>query len=99
MVYKKGFDLIKAYPTEFSEKIVSVRYSGQTENFSFSFPEKKIEHIIINLCPTEPWALPHWAILKDKTITYLHKITLAKTIKAIIGVILGFSSITFQPFQ
>ncbi|MFV1975481.1 MAG: 4Fe-4S dicluster domain-containing protein [Candidatus Scalindua sp.] len=74
MVYKKGFDLIKAYPTEFSEEIVSVRYSGQTENFSFSFPEKKVEHIIINLCPTEPWALPHWAILKGNTTNFLHKL-------------------------
>ena len=74
MVYKKGFDLIKAYPTEFSEEIVSVRYSGQTEDFSFSFPEKKVEHIIINLCPTEPWALPHWAILKGNTINFLHKL-------------------------
>jgi len=74
MVYKKGFNLIKAYPTEFSEEIVSVRYSGQTENFSFSFPEKKVDHIIINLCPTEPWALPHWAILKGHTTSFLHKL-------------------------
>ncbi len=74
MAYKKGFNLIKAYPTEFAEDIVSVRYSGQTENFSFSFPDKKVEHIIINFCPTEPWALPHWAILKDKSITFLHRL-------------------------
>jgi len=74
MVYKKGFNLIKAYPIEFSEEIVSVRYSGRTENFSFSFPEKKVEHIIINLCPTEPWALPHWAILKGNTTNFLHKL-------------------------
>ena len=74
MVYKKGFDLIKAYPTEFSEDIVSVRYSGRTEDFSFSFPEKKVEHIVINLCPTEPWALPHWAILKDNTTNFLHRL-------------------------
>ena len=72
--YKKGFNLIKAYPTEFSKKIVSVRYSGRTENFSFSFPDKKVEHIIINLCPTEPWALPHWAILKGNTTNFLHKL-------------------------
>ncbi len=74
MVYKKGFNLTKAYPTEFSEEIVSVRYSGRTENFSFSFPEKKVEHIIINLCPTEPWALPHWVILKGNTTNFLHKL-------------------------
>lgn len=74
MIYKKGFDLIKAYPTEFSEDIVSVRYSGQTEDFSFSFPDKKLEHIVINLCPTEPWALPHWAILKDNTSNFLHRL-------------------------
>ena len=74
MVYKKGFDLIKAYPTKFSEDIVSVRYSGRTEDFSFSFPDKKIDHIVINLCPTEPWALPHWAILKDNTTNFLHRL-------------------------
>ena len=74
MVYKKGFDLIKAYPTEFSEDIVSVRYSGRTEGFSFTFPEKKVEQIIINLCPTEPWALPHWAILKGNTTNFLHRL-------------------------
>jgi len=74
MAYKKGFDLIKAFPTEFSEEIVSVRYSGQTEDFSFSFPDNKVEHIIINLCPTEPWALPHWAILKENTTNFLHRL-------------------------
>lgn len=74
MVYKKGFNLIKAFPTEFSEDIVSVRYRGQTENFNFSFPEKKVEHIIINLCPTEPWGLPFWAVLKNNTTNFLHKL-------------------------
>ncbi len=74
MVYKKGFDLIKAYPTEFSEEIVSVRYSGQTEEFSFSLPEKKVEQFVINLCTTEPWVLPFWAIFKGNTINFLHKL-------------------------
>ena len=74
MVYKKGLDLIKTYPTEFSENIVSIRYSGQTENFSFSFPEKKVEHIIINLCQTEPWTLPHWAIIKGNATSFLHRL-------------------------
>ncbi|MCP4268807.1 MAG: hypothetical protein GY777_25045 [Candidatus Brocadiaceae bacterium] len=74
MVYKKGYDLLKAFTTEFSEDIVTVRYSGQTEDFSFSFPDKKIEHIVINLCPTEPWALPHWAILKGNTTNFIHRL-------------------------
>ncbi len=37
-------------------------------------PAKKVEHIIISLCPTEPWALPHWAILKGNTTNFLHKL-------------------------
>ncbi len=79
MKYKKGLNLIKAFPIEFSGKIVSIRYSGQTDNFSFYFPAKKVEHIIINLCPTEPWALPNWAILKDNTTNFLHKLEKVRT--------------------
>lgn len=74
MGYKKGFNFIESYPIEFSEKIVSVRYSGKAENFRFSFPEKRVEHIMINLCPTEPWALPHWAVIKGNTSNFLHKL-------------------------
>ncbi len=72
--YKKGLNLIKAFPIEFSENILSIRHSGQTDNFSFSFPAKKAEHIIINLCPTEPWSLPYWAVLKGNTTNFLHKL-------------------------
>jgi hypothetical protein len=39
---KKGLNLIKAFPIEFSENILSIRHSGQTDNFSFSFPAKKL---------------------------------------------------------
>ncbi|GAX60581.1 Na+-translocating NADH-quinone reductase subunit A [Candidatus Scalindua japonica] len=80
MLYKKGFDLIKAYPTEFSEDIVSVRYSGQTEEFRFTFPEKKVEHIIINLCPSEPWALPHWTVIKGNTTNFLQKLEKVRSV-------------------
>ena len=74
MVYKKGLNLIKAFPTKFSEDVVAIRYSGPTKKFRFAFPEKKVENIIISFCPTEPWALPPWAILKDHTIQFLHKL-------------------------
>ncbi len=80
MIYKKDFDFIKAYPTEFSKEVISVRYSGRTEKFSFSFPEKKVEQIIINLCPTEPWALPHWAVLKGNTTNFLHKLEKVRSV-------------------
>ncbi|MFQ5965881.1 MAG: hypothetical protein ACE5KZ_16555, partial [Candidatus Scalinduaceae bacterium] len=73
-VYKNGFNLIEAYPIKFSKNPVSIKYDGPAENFKFSFPEKKIEHVIVNLCPTEPWALPNWAVLKNDTRDFLNKL-------------------------
>ena len=70
--YKKGFNLIETYPVKFSETIVFVKHNGPVDNFSFSFPDKKVEHIIVNLCPTEPWALPNRAILRNRTYDFLN---------------------------
>ncbi len=72
--YKKGFNLIEAYPVEFSETVILVKYDGPVDNFSFSFPDKKVEHIIVNLCPTEPWALPNRAVLRNRTHDFLNKL-------------------------
>ena len=58
-MYKKGFNLFEAYPITFSEKVESVGYDGPAEAFNIPSPGSKVEHIVINLCPTEPWALPN----------------------------------------
>jgi Na+-translocating ferredoxin:NAD+ oxidoreductase RnfC subunit len=58
-VNKQGFNLIKAFPITFSEKIEPVRYDGAAEIFNIPLPDTKVEHIIINLCSTEPWTLPN----------------------------------------
>ncbi len=73
-VYKNGFNLIETYPVKFSETVILVKYDGPVDNFTFSFPDRKVEHIIMNLCPTEPWALPNWAVLKNKVPDFLNKL-------------------------
>ncbi len=73
-VYKKGFNLIETYPVKFSETIVFVKHNGQVDSFNFAFPDKKVEHIIVNLCPTEPWALPNLVILRNRTHDFLNKL-------------------------
>ena len=72
--YKKGFNLIETYPVKFSETTVFVKHNGPVDSFNFAFPDKKVEHIIVNLCPTEPWALPNQAILRNQTHDFLNKL-------------------------
>ena len=72
--YKKGLNLLEAYPIKFSESVVFVKYDGPVDNFSFPFPDKKVGHIIVNLCRTEPWALPNRAILRNETHNFLNKL-------------------------
>jgi Na+-translocating ferredoxin:NAD+ oxidoreductase RnfC subunit len=64
-VYKNGFNLLEAYPIEFSKEVKTIKYGGHVEAFDFPFPEQKIVHIIVNLCPTEPWALPSSAVINN----------------------------------
>ncbi len=71
---KKGFNLIETYPVKFSETIIFVKHNGPVDSFNFAFPDKKVEHIIVNLCPTEPWALPNRAILRNRTHNFLNKL-------------------------
>ncbi len=78
-VYKNGFNLLETYPVEFSEKVGTVKYDGPIETFDFSFPDKKIKHVIVNLCPTEPWALPNSAVLKNGVRNILDKLDIVRT--------------------
>jgi Na+-translocating ferredoxin:NAD+ oxidoreductase RnfC subunit len=64
-VYKNGFNLLETYPIEFSKEVETLKYDGHVEVFDFSFPDKKIDHVIVNLCPTEPWALPNSAVINN----------------------------------
>ncbi|MGR3301497.1 MAG: hypothetical protein ACUZ8I_03230 [Candidatus Scalindua sp.] len=73
-VYKNGFNLIETYPVKFSETVILVKYDGPVDSFNFAFPDKKVEHIIVNLCPTEPWALPNLVILRNRTHDFLNKL-------------------------
>ncbi len=72
--YKNGFNLIETYPVKFSETIIFVKHNGPVDSFNFAFPDKKVEHIIVNLCPTEPWALPNRAILRNRTYDFLNNL-------------------------
>jgi Na+-transporting NADH:ubiquinone oxidoreductase subunit NqrA len=65
--YKNGFNLLETYPIEFSKEVETVKYDGTAETFDFPFPERKVECVIVNLCPTEPWALPNSAVINNDT--------------------------------
>lgn len=78
-VYKNGFNLIEAYPINFSGTVETIEYDGTTEAFTFQFPDRKAERIIVNLCPTEPWALPNSAVLKNGIQDFLYKLDKVRT--------------------
>lgn len=73
-VYKKGFNLIDAFPMEFPEIIETIEYDGEAVPFNFSFPDKKVENIIVSLCHTEPWELPNSAVLENGIRDFLNKL-------------------------
>ncbi|MFN3532058.1 MAG: 4Fe-4S dicluster domain-containing protein [Candidatus Brocadia sp.] len=73
-----GFNLLDTYTLKLCNIIEEISTDDSPEIFQFQFPDQKIEHIIVNLCPTEPWALPNWVILKHKTPEFL---TMLKEIK------------------
>ena len=77
-VYKNGFNLIEAYPIRFPEIIETVEYDGAGESFEFQFPDKKVENLIITLCPTEPWSLPNPAIIKDGMREFAYKLEMVR---------------------
>ncbi|KKO18393.1 MAG: hypothetical protein DCC43_06785 [Candidatus Brocadia sp.] len=69
--FKGGFHLLDAYPVSFCNIIDEISSDGALETFQLPVPAKKVEQVIVNLCPTEPWALPNWVILKHKTAAFL----------------------------
>jgi len=69
--YKNGFNLLETYPIEFSKEVETVKYDGTVKTFDFPFPDKKIDHVIVNLCPTEPWALPNSAVINNDVQGFL----------------------------
>ncbi|MDR4497519.1 MAG: hypothetical protein MRK02_06300 [Candidatus Scalindua sp.] len=78
-VYKNGFNLFEAYPIQFSEKVETVPYDEPAEAFNFPFPDKNIAHIMVNLCPTEPWALPHVRITENNPREFFSKLDRVRT--------------------
>ncbi|TVM03676.1 MAG: hypothetical protein CV087_03740 [Candidatus Brocadia sp. WS118] len=79
MGFKGGFHLLDAYPLPFCTIIDEISSDGAPEQFQFPVTGQKIEHVIVNLCPTEPWALPNWVILKHKTAAFLSMLKEIKT--------------------
>lgn len=78
MGFKGGFHLLDAYPLSFCNIIDEISSDGAPDTFQFPVPDQKVAQVIVNLCPTEPWALPNWVILKHKTTAFL---TLVKEIQ------------------
>ncbi|MBE7444362.1 MAG: 4Fe-4S dicluster domain-containing protein [Planctomycetia bacterium] len=76
--FKGGFDLLDTYPLKFCNIVEEISSDGTPEIYHFPVPTQKVEHVIVSLCPTEPWALPNWVILKHKTAAFL---TVLKEIK------------------
>ena len=77
--FKGGFNLLDTYPLRFCNIIERISSDGIPEVFEFRVPDQKIQHVIVNLCPTEPWALPNWVILEHKTAAFLNKLKEIKT--------------------
>lgn len=77
--FQGGFYLPDAYPLQFCSIIEDISSDGTPEMFQFKVPDQKVAHIIVNLCPTEPWALPNWVILKHKTPSFLNMLKEIKT--------------------
>jgi len=77
--FKGGFNLLDTYPLRFCNIIEKISSDGIPEVFEFRVPAQKIQHVIVNLCPTEPWALPNWVILEHKTAAFLNKLKEIKT--------------------
>ncbi|GJQ24730.1 hypothetical protein BIY37_04215 [Candidatus Brocadia sapporoensis] len=74
MGFKGGFHLLDAYPLSVCNIIDEISSDSTPETFQFPVFGQKIKHVIVNLCPTEPWALPNWVILKHKTIVFFNMI-------------------------
>lgn len=72
--FKGGFHLLDVYPLSFCNIIDDISSDSAPETFQFPVPGQEVGHVIVNLCPTEPWALPNWVILKHKTTAFLEMV-------------------------
>ncbi|MBE7548724.1 MAG: 4Fe-4S dicluster domain-containing protein [Candidatus Kuenenia stuttgartiensis] len=75
MVFKGGVNLFDAYKIRFCNIVEEISSDNPPEVFNFTLPsEQSVKHIIVTLCPTEPWALPNWVTLGHKTTVFFDKI-------------------------
>ena len=72
--FKGGFNLLDTYPVRFCNIVEKIASDGIPETFEFHASVQKVQHVIVNLCPTEPWELPNWVILEHKTTAFLAKL-------------------------
>ena len=72
--FKGGFNLLDTYPLRFCNIIEKVSSDIIPALFEFTPSAQKIEHVIVNLCPTEPWALPNWAIFGHRASVFFNKL-------------------------
>jgi len=79
IVIRGGLNLYSSFPVNFCNIIEKISSDKTPDLFDFPQPKNKVEHVIINLCPTEPWALPDWITLKHNTTKFLNKIKELKT--------------------
>ncbi|MEK7699193.1 MAG: 4Fe-4S dicluster domain-containing protein [Planctomycetota bacterium] len=74
-----GFNILEAYPIRFCNVIEKISSDSAPNQFVFNVPQQKVEQVIVNLCPTEPWSLPNWVTLEHKTSSFLDKLTALRT--------------------
>ncbi|HJW87047.1 MAG TPA: 4Fe-4S dicluster domain-containing protein [Candidatus Brocadiaceae bacterium] len=72
--FRGGFNLLEAYPIRFCNVIEKISSDVAPSQFVFTAPQQKVEQVIVNLCPTEPWALPNWVTLAHDTSSFLDKL-------------------------
>src|SRR4030067_1574064 len=68
------FNLLEAYPVRFCNVIEKISSDVAPSQFVFNAPQQKVEQVIVNLCPTEPWALPNWVTLAHDISSFLDKL-------------------------
>lgn len=69
-----GFNLLDTYPLRFCNIIEKVSSDTTPAVFEFHPSTQKIEHVLVNMCPTEPWALPNWAIFGHRANIFFNKL-------------------------
>ena len=72
--FKGGYNFFDTYPIRFCNIVEKIFSDDMPEIFEFHASVQKIQHVIVNLCPTEPWILPNWVILEHKTAAFLDKL-------------------------